>query len=68
MIQKGKLQQYVKKGEYSKFRSSNKNQHESSSRSDDHPFQPPQDVIKEIRRLQEDPSQEGHSDPLRKHA
>ena len=41
MIQKGKLQRYVKKGEYSKFRGGNKNKHESSSRSDDRPFQPP---------------------------
>ena len=41
MIQKGKLQRYVKKGEYSKFRGGNKNEHESSSRSDDCPFQPP---------------------------
>ena len=51
MIQKGKLQKYVKKGEYSKFRGSNKNQHESSSRSDDRPFQPPQDVIGEIKTI-----------------
>lgn len=41
LIRKGKLQRYVKKGEYSKFRDGNKSQHESSSRSDDHPSQPP---------------------------
>ena len=35
MIQKGKLQKYVRKGEYNKFRGSNKNQHKSFSRSDD---------------------------------
>ena len=51
MIQKGKLQKYVKTGEYSKFRDSNKSQHESSSRSDDHPFQPPRDVIGEIKTI-----------------
>ena len=38
LIQKGKLQRYVKKGEYSKLRGDNKNQHESSSRSDDRLF------------------------------
>ena len=31
LIRKGKLQKYVKKGEYSKFRGGNKNQHGSSS-------------------------------------
>ena len=51
LIQKGKLQKYVKKGEYRKFRDSNKSQHESSSRSDDHPFQPPRDVIGEIKTI-----------------
>ena len=45
LIQKGKLQKYVKKGEYSKFRNDNKSQHESSFRNDDRPFQPPLDVI-----------------------
>ena len=51
MIQKGKLQKYVKKGEYSKFRGGNNNQYEFSSRSDDHPHQPPQDVIREIKTI-----------------
>ena len=37
LIQKGKLQKYVKKGEYSKFRDGNKSWHESSSRGDDRP-------------------------------
>ena len=37
LIQKGKLQKYVKKGEYSKFKDGNKSRHESSSRGDDHP-------------------------------
>ena len=53
MIRKGKLQKYVKNGEYSKFRDSNKSQHESSSRSDDRLFQPPQDVIGEIKTIVE---------------
>ena len=51
LIQKGKLQKYVKKGEYSNFRCGNKNQHESSSRSDDRPYQPPQDAIREIKTI-----------------
>ena len=38
MIQKAKLQKYVKKGEYSKFRDGNESQHESSSKSDGRPF------------------------------
>ena len=45
------MQKYVKKGEYSKFRGSNKNQHESTSRSDNRPHQPPQDVIGEIKTI-----------------
>ena len=39
----------MKKGEYSKFKNDNKSQHESSFRNDDHPSQPPQDVIGEIK-------------------
>ena len=46
----------MRKGEYSKFKGGNKNQHESSSKSDDresddHPSQPPQDVIEEIKTI-----------------
>ena len=37
LIRKGKLQKYVKKGEYSNFKGSSKNQREFSSRSDDRP-------------------------------
>ena len=48
LIQKGKLQKYVKKGEYSKFRDDNKIQHESFSQDDDRPSQPPHKVIGEI--------------------
>ena len=51
LIQKEKLQKYVKKSEYSKFRNDNKSQHESSSRNDDRPSQPPQDVIEEIKTI-----------------
>ena len=51
MIQKGKLQKYMRKGEYNKFRGSNKNQHKSFSRSNDQPSQPPQDVIGDIKTI-----------------
>ena len=37
LIRKGKLQKYVKKGGYSKFRDDNKIQHEPFSRDDDRP-------------------------------
>ena len=45
LIRKGKLQKYVKKGEYSNFKGGNKNQREFPSKSDDRPRQPPQDII-----------------------
>ncbi|XP_030924012.1 uncharacterized protein LOC115950874 [Quercus lobata] len=48
LIRKGKLQKYVKKGEYSKSRDDNKTQHESFSRDDDCPSYPPNKVIGEI--------------------
>ena len=51
LIRKGILQKYMKKNKYNKFRSDNKSQHESSSRNDDCPSQPPQDVIGEIKTI-----------------
>ena len=51
LIQKRKLQKYIKKGEDSNFKGGNKNQRESSSGSDDCPCQPPQDVIGEIKTI-----------------
>ena len=66
MIRKGKLQKYVKKGEYSKFRDGNKSQHESSSRSDDRPSQPPQDVIREIKTITGGPFSGGSFKSLKK--
>ena len=47
----GKLQKYVKKEDSSKFSDGNKSWHESSSRSEDCPFQPLQDVIGEIKMI-----------------
>ena len=66
MIQKGKLQKYVKKGEYSNFRGGNKNQCESSSSSVNHPCQPPRDVIKEIKTIAEGPFTRGSFRSLKK--
>ena len=60
------MQKYVKKGEYSKFRGSNKNQHESTSRSDDLPHQPPQDVIREIKTITGGPFTGGSFRSLKK--
>ena len=66
MIQKGKLQKYVKKREYSKFRGGSKNQHEFSSRSDDRPHQPPQDMIREIKTIAGEPFTGGSFRSLKK--
>ena len=41
----------MKKGEYNKFRDGNKSQYKSSSRSDNCPSQPLQDVIREIKTI-----------------
>ena len=51
LIQKGKLQKYVKKGEHSSFKRSNKNQSEFDPEGNDCPHQPPQDVIREIQTI-----------------
>ena len=45
------MQKYVKNGESSKFSDDNKSRHESLSKSEDRPFQPPQDVIGEIKTI-----------------
>ncbi|XP_050259759.1 uncharacterized protein LOC126704799 [Quercus robur] len=66
LIRKGKLQKYVKKGEYSKFKDGNKSQHESSSRNGDCPFQPPQDVIGEIKTITGGPFTGGSFKSLKK--
>ena len=66
MIRKGKLQKYVKKGEYNKFRDGNKSQHGSSSEDDDRPSQPPQDVIGEIKTITRGPFSGGSFKSLNK--
>ena len=65
MIRKGKLQKYVKKGEYSKSRD-NKSQHESFSREDDRPSQPPHKVIREIKTITGGPFLGGSFKSLKK--
>ena len=65
LIRKGKLQKYVKKGEFSKFSDGNKSWHESSSRSEDHPFQCPMDVIGEIKTIAGGPFTGGSFKSLR---
>ena len=66
LIQKGKLQKYVKKWEYCNFKGGNKNQNEFSSRSDDRPCQPPQDVIGEIKTIAGGPFTRGSFRSLKK--
>ncbi|XP_030970585.1 uncharacterized protein LOC115990960 [Quercus lobata] len=66
LIRKGKLQKYVKNEEYNKFRDGNKSQHESSSRSDDCPSQPLQDVIGEIKTITGEPFSRGSFKSLKK--
>ena len=41
----------MKKGEPNRLRDWNKSQHESLSKDEDHPFQPPQNVIGEIKTI-----------------
>ena len=66
LIQKGKLQKYVKKGECSNFKGGNKNQCEFSSKNDDHPRQPPRDVIKVIKTIAGGPFAGGSFRSLKK--
>ncbi|XP_050280315.1 uncharacterized protein LOC126721304 [Quercus robur] len=66
LIRKGKLQKYMKKGEYSKFRDDNKIQYESFSRDDDRPSQPPHKVIGEINTITGGPFSGGSFKSLKK--
>nr|XP_023892593.1 uncharacterized protein LOC112004585 [Quercus suber] len=66
LIRKGKLQKFVKKGEYSKFQDEDKNQHESSSRDSSRQSQPPQNVIGEIQTITRGPITEGSFKSLKK--
>ena len=66
LIKKGKLQKYVKNGEHSSFKRSNKNQSEFTPGGNDCPHQPPQDVIGEIQTISGGPLTEGSFRSLRK--
>ena len=66
LIRKGKLQKYVKKGEYSKFRDDNKTQHKAFSRDDNHTSQPPHKVIGEINTITGGPFSGGSFRSLKK--
>ena len=66
LIQEGKLQKYVKKGEYSNLKRGNKNQSKFTSGSDDRPRQSPQDVIGEIKTIAGGPLTGGSFRSLKK--
>jgi len=66
LIQKGKLQKYVKKRESSRFRDGNQNQHKSSPKDKDNTSQPPQNVIGEIKTITGGPFIGGSFRSLRK--
>ncbi|XP_050267534.1 uncharacterized protein LOC126712295 [Quercus robur] len=66
LIRKGKLQKYVKKGEYSKSRNDDKTQHESFSRGDDRSSHPPNKVIGEINTITGGPFSGGSFKSLKK--
>ena len=66
LIQKGKLQRYVKKGKHSSFKKSNKNQSEFTPGGNNRPHQPPQDVIGEIQKISGGPLTGGSFRSLRK--
>ena len=66
LIQRRKLQEYVKKGETSRFRNNNKSQCEPSPRDKDHTSQRPPSVIEEIKTITGGPSTGGSFRSLRK--
>ena len=59
LIQKGKLQKYVKKGKSSRFRDDNKNQREPSPRDEDHTSRCSPSLIEEIKTITSGPSTSG---------
>ena len=64
-IRKGKLRKYVKKGDFSKSRDNNKNNHEAFSRDEDTSYRP-QSAIGEIKTITGEPSIEGSFKSLKK--
>ena len=66
LIRKGKLQKYVKKGDSSRSRDGNKDQHEAPQRDEDHIPPHPQSSIGEIKTIIGGPSMGGSFKSLRK--
>ena len=66
LIRKEKLQKYMKKGDYNNFKGGNKGQREFSPRNDDHPHQPPKDIIGEIKTISRGPVTGGSFRSLKK--
>nr|XP_023904442.1 uncharacterized protein LOC112016163 [Quercus suber] len=66
LIQRGKLQKFVKKGEHNRFQDGNKGQRESTSRGNNHHYQPPQNVIGEIQTIAGGPMAGGSFRSLKK--
>ena len=64
LIRKGKLQQYVKNGDSSKY--GKKDQHEGSQRDEDHPPPRPQSALGEIKTITGGPTTGGSFRSLRK--
>ena len=66
LIRKGKLQRFVKKGEPSRSRDDHKNQHKASPRDEDHTFQRPPSMVREIKTITGGPSTSGLFKSLKK--
>ena len=66
LIRKEKLQKYMKKGEYNNCKGGSKSQREFSSKTDDRPHQPPQDIIGEIKTIAGGPITGGSFRSLKK--
>ena len=66
LIQKGKLQKYVKKGDFSKYRDGKKDQHEGPQKDEDCLLPRPQGTIGEIKTITGRPSTEGSFRSLKK--
>ena len=60
------MQKYVRKGEYNNCKGDSKSQREFSSKTDDHPHQPPQDIIGEIKTIAGGPISGGSFRSLKK--
>ena len=66
LIQKGKLQKYVKKGDSNKSKDNNKDKHKASPRDKDHTSHRPQNAIGKIKMITRGPSTGGSFRSLKK--